>query len=865
MLRWIYSFLAVALVLGSATAAPKDAISFEADVRPILKAYCFECHGEGEKLRAALDVRLTRFLRAGGDNGPAIVPGKPDESRLLQRVREGSMPPGKKKLSPEQVDVIRRWLAAGAPVTRPEPATLAAGFHLTAEDQTYWAYQPIRRPAVPAVQSGDDIRNPIDAFLLEKLRGQGLAFNPEADRATLIRRLSFDLIGLPPTPEEVQAFVGDSSPDAYRRLVDRLLASPQYGERWARHWLDVAGYADSEGYSAADTLRPHVWKFRDYVVRSFNTDKPFDRFVHEQLAGDEMVTPPYQNLSPEDTDRLVATGFLRLAPDGTATATATDQNLARNQVVTDTVKIVSASLLGLSVGCAECHNHRYDPIPQSDFYRLRALLEPGLDVANWRTPPGRQVSLYSPADRLKAAAIEKDAKAIEADRLKKQQAFIDATFEKQLAKIPETARADVRQAWSMPVAKRTAAQKKLLQTHPSANVTAGSLYLYDSKAAAELANLAKQAADLRATKPTEEFIRALTEVPGKVPATHLFHRGDPDQPKQVIPPGGLTILDDRLPLTCEKAAGRPTTGRRLAFARWLTDPRHPLTSRVLINRVWMHHFGRGIVATPAEFGRLGEPPTHPELLDWLASEFVASGWSLKQMHRLMVTSTAYRQSARRTTEKDRLDPDNRLLGRMPLHRLDAESVRDAVLAVSGNLNPRLGGKPIPVKENEVGQFVLGSENKDGAGRFTKEIPLPDGAAFRRSLYVQVRRSMPLAVLDAFDWAVPAPCCEKRNSSTVTPQALLLMNNAFILNQAETFASRVRSDAGPDVKAQVTRAWQLAFGRTPDAQEIDEAARFVTEQTASFRSTPIKDNPPEQRALALFCQALLSANRFLYVD
>jgi hypothetical protein len=851
------------LVAVPVQAAP-GTVSFETDVRPILKAYCFECHGEGEKLRGGLDLRLAKFLRKGGDSGPAIAAGKPDESLLLERLRSGAMPPGKKKLTAAQVETIRTWVAAGAPVGRPEPDSLAAGFQITAEDRSYWAFQPVVRPAVPVTQPGEVIRNPVDAFLLAGLRARGLGFNPEASSRILVRRLYFDLIGLPPTPEQVESFVADNRPDAYERLVERLLASPAYGERWARHWLDVAGYADSEGYAIEDTVRADAWKYRDYVVRSFNADKPFDRFVQEQLAGDEMLTPPYRNLSPEDLDKLIATGFLRLAPDGTGSGNV-DQKLARNQVIGDTLKIVSASLLGLTVGCAQCHNHRYDPIPQTDYYRLRALFEPAYDVKNWRPPAARRVSLYTDADRAAAAAIEKEAAAVDAERTKKQEKFINETFEKQLAKVPEAAREAVRSAWSTPEAKRTADQQKLLQEHPSANVTAGSLYLYDANAAAELTKMVKEATALRARKPVEEFVRALTEVPGQVPVTHLLHRGDPDQPKQAVAPGGLILLDERLPLAVPEKAS-PTTGRRLALARWLTDPRHPLTARVLVNRIWMHHFGRGLVGTPADFGRLGEKPSYPELLDWLASEFVGRGWSLKHLHRLLVTSAAYRQSSLRTADKDRLDPDNRLLGRMALRRLDAESVRDAILAVSGNLTTRLYGAPVPVKENEVGQFVLGIDTKDGAGAFGAEIPLPVGDAFRRSLYVQVRRSRPLAVLDTFDWALVEPCCEKRNSSTVTPQALLMMNSEFLLAQAATFAERARLEGGPEVPGQVARAWRLAFGVDASEKEVAEGVRFVTEQVALFQATPKKDGKtPQQQALAVFCQALLSANRFLYVE
>jgi hypothetical protein len=868
------------------TSAPDDPPTFNAQVRPILKAYCLECHGEAAAPKGGLDLRLRRLILRGGESGPAIVAGRPDESLLVRRLQKGEMPPRKKKVPAAEIDVIRRWVAAGAPVEAPEPETLAAGFQITDDDRQFWAFQPVRRPAVPdLVMTHGGTRNAIDAFLFARLGAVGLNFAPEADRAALIRRVTFDLVGLPPTPEDVEAFVNDTSADAYEKVVDRLLAAPRYGERWGRHWLDVAGYADSEGGSPSDLVRTNAWKYRDYVIRALNADKPFDRFIREQLAGDELVKPPYPHLSPDDLDKLIATGFLRMAPDGTGAA-GTDAKAARNQVVTDTIKIVSSAFLGLTIGCAQCHDHKYDPIPQSDFYRLRAIFEPAYDPTHWQPPAARQVSLYTDADRREAARIEAEASAIDKDRLTRQQQFIDETFAKELAKLPEDIQDEARAARATPDAKRTGEQKDLMRKHPSLNVSAGSLYLYDAKAAADLKVLSDRAEALRKQKPVEEFVRALTETPGRVPTTFLHHRGDPDQPKQPVAPAGLTILDDRQPLQipAEPLAGG-TTGRRLALADWLTNPRHPLTARVIVNRVWMHHFGRGLVDTPGDLGRLGERPTHPELLDWLASEFVEGGWSLKKLHRLILTSAAYRQSSVRETKGDAADPDNRLLSRFPLRRLDAEAVRDGMLAVSGRLNAKPGGPPVPVKENDAGQFVLGVENRDGAGRFTAEVPLPPGEDSRRSVYVQVRRSRPLAVLDTFDWAKAEPNCEARNSSTATPQSLMLLNGEFVIAQSEAFAERVRNEAGGEVTDQVARAWRLAYGCSPTAAESAAAATFLRDQAKLFRqmpppappksAAPVKDKakasppapppPPELRALAVFCQALLSSNRFLYVD
>jgi mono/diheme cytochrome c family protein len=869
---------ALFLVVPARAAEPaKPAATFNADARPIFKAYCTDCHGEADKPKAGLDLRLQRFTLKGGKSGPVVIVGKPDKSLLIERVKSGEMPPGKKKLSATEIDTLRKWIAAGATVEAEEPETLAAGFAITESDRRWWAFQPVRRPAVPEARDPKTaIRNPIDAFLLAKLSEKGLSFTLPADRITLARRIYFDLTGLPPSPADVAAFMNDKSLDAYEKLIDKLLASAQYGERWGRHWLDVAGYADSEGGSPQDPERTNAWKYRDYVIRSFAADKPFDRFIKEQLAGDELVQRPYAELSSADLDVLIATGFLRMAPDGSG-APAADQKQARNAVLTDTVKITASAFLGLTVGCAQCHNHRYDPISQVDFYRLRAAFEPSFDLTNWKPPAARQVSLYTESDKKKAAEVEAEAAKIDKDRLKKQAEFIAATFEKELAKLPKEMRTEARAARGTPAEKRTAAQKKLMQEHPSLNVSAGSLYLYDSKAAAELKKMADAATAVRKKKPMEEFVRVLTETPGRVPRTFLHHRGDPDQPKDAIAPGGLTILDAALPVNVpKKPLAGGTTGRRLALANWLTDPRHPLTARVLVNRVWMLHFGKGLVGTPGDFGRLGEKPTHPELLDWLASEFVAQGWSVKKLHRLILTSTAYRQSSVRDAKADAVDPDNRLLARFTLRRLDAESIRDAMLAVSGKLNRKPFGPPVPVMEDDAGLVVIGKANRDGAMYKLGDESVPAGEESRRSVYIQVRRSKPLAVLGAFDWATAEPNCEVRNSSTATPQALMLMNGDFALVQGGAFADRVRKEVGAELTEQVKRAWQLSYLRDPTEKELGGALAFLHTASESFRKQPAlpavktgakapEPTSPEARALAAFCQAILSSNRFLYVE
>lgn len=851
-----------------------SALTFEGHVRPILKAHCFHCHGEeGIELKGNLDLRLRKLIVKGGDSGPAIMAGNAAGSLLLQRITSGEMPPGDKKLSDIEQTTIERWLAAGAPTARPEPEQTTSGAEITPEERSFWSFQPVRRPSVPAVRS-DDRLTPIDSFILAKLEEIGLSLSPEADRRTLIRRATFDLLGLPPTPEEVDQFLADPAPDAYERMVDRLLASPRYGERWGRHWLDVAGYSDSDGYTPEDHVRKYAYKYRDYVIRALNDDKPLDQFIQEQLAGDEMVQTPYPDLPPEAIDKLVATGFLRMGPDGTGSG-GVDLDLARNQVMAETIKIVSTSLLGLSVGCAQCHTHKYDPIPQTDYYRLRAVFEPAYDVKNWRPPLARQISLYTEANRQQAAQVEAEAAKIDAERTEKQTAHIARVFEQELAKLPEEIREPIRAARSEAADKRTAEQQKLLKEHPSVNVDAGSLYLYDANAAKELKDYVDQATAVRASKPVEDFVHALTEVPGALPQTFFFVRGNHLQPKQVLPPGELSVLapanGSDLPVDDPAV---PTSGRRLAYARRLTSREHPLTARVLANRIWLHHFGRGIVATPTDFGFLGERPTHPELLDWLASELVDGGWKLKSFHKSLMTSAVYRQVSRRDAAREAMDPDNRLLGRMTVRRLEAEAVRDAIIAVSGQINDKMYGPAIPVIEDEDGQFVLGIENLNGENRPGPVIPLK-GEEFRRSIYVQMRRTRPLAVLDTFDEPVMDPNCAIRNASTVAPQALLLMNNDFVLEHAGKMAQQVISASGNDPRACAIRAWQLAFSVAPTEEQLAEATAFLTAQTEQFGSAAAATPPSATgqpapidsavSALTTFCQALLSANEFLYVD
>lgn len=866
--RFWHGLLLMAVLAMHTRQISADELFFEAEARRVLKTWCWHCHGEEAEFKGGLDARFVRQLQKGGDSGPAIVPHDPAASLLISRIASGEMPPGEKKVPAQDLLVLQQWIAAGAKVRSEEPEQAAPGLLLTEEDRSHWAFQPIVRPPVPFAGQPNAPASPIDAFLLQRLQQHGLHFAEEADRETLLRRLWLDLVGLPPIPAAIDQFTADQSPEAWNTAIEQLLAQPTYGERWARHWLDVAGYADSDGYTEKDPERPWAWKYRDYVIRSLNADKPWDQFLVEQLAGDELLTPPYENLTPEQADALTATGFLRMAPDGTSDGSV-DQPTARNEVVAETLKTVSTALLGLSVGCAQCHDHRYDPISQVDYYRLRAIFEPAWNLAEWRAPGGRIVSLWSAETRAAAAAVDQELAETSKKRTAELDGIVQETFERELQKLPAERQPLARAARETPKDKRTEEQQQLIREFPFLNVDRGSVYLYLPD---RLTGFNKKwdelTAEVKKKRPADDNVMCLTELPGKVPATHLYSRGDHQQPRQQVAPGGLAVLAESEGAIAEDDPGLPTTGRRLAWARSLTSGRHPLLARVLMNRVWMLHFGQGLVATPAEFGVKGERPSHPELLDWLASEFMESGWSLKHMHRLILSSQAWRQVSVRRAEHDAADPDNRLLGRMNLRRLEAETVRDCMLAVSGQLNAKMSGPPAPVSPDDVGQYVIAIDTRDSAGRPTGKVEALNGEDLRRSVYVQVRRSMPLGVLEPFDLPRMAPNCERRAVSTTSSQALLMLNNPFVLQQAGKLASRLR-EGSQDQAMQIETGWRLVFGRRPTSEERAEATAFLAEGAKA--TVPATDGTPAAAAepvvdqLQLWCHALLCSSGFLYAE
>jgi hypothetical protein len=836
-------FLIVVMTLIWGYETPGE-ITFEKDIRPIFKAYCLDCHGAAEKPKGGLDLRLKRFVQKGGKSGAAIMDKDPIESLLVQRMKSGEMPPGEKKVPEDKLALIEKWILQGAKTLRPEPETLAPGIGITEEERNYWFFQPLVGPKVPSVQNQNLVRNPIDAFVLARLEQKKLSLNPEASRRVLAKRAFLDLTGLPPTLDQVEKFVNDPSSLAYENLVDELLKSPAYGERWARHWLDAAGYADTEGDSPNDSARPYLYKYRDYVIRALNADKPLDLFITEQLAGDELAPKPWDDLPLEKRELLAATGFLRCGPDITAGGGGIAE---AEQTFTDAIKISSSVLLGLSVGCAQCHDHRYDPISQVDYFRYRAIFEPAFNPGQWRKPAERLAGLMSKPDREKAASVEKEAQLLAANLQAETTKTIKAIFETELKKTPPEVQEELRKVFETTEAKRTADQKKLFEKYPKLNVRPGIIDQYDTKAGAELKKLQGAVEAKRAEKPKEDFYAVMTEVPNRVPTTKLHYRGDYRQPQQDVIPGDLMIATIQQGKTWDSPSNNKadSSGRRLAFARHLASGSHPLFNRVMANRFWMHHFGQGIVDTPGDFGKLGMSPSHPELLDWLALELPRNNWSLKAFHKLIMTSATYRQSSAHRPEHDAVDSNNLLYGRFPMRRLEAETIRDCVLKVNNRLGSAMFGPAIPLKE-------------DAAGVMHYPIDQP-----RRTIYMQVRRHKPSAFLMTFDGPGLAPNCDKRVPSSGTPQALALMNGEFIRSEANQLARLILAKVPSGENDRITLAWQKVYQRLPTESEMQVVKVFLKDARATYLATKATDDT--LKTWTDLCQQLLASNEFIYLE
>jgi mono/diheme cytochrome c family protein len=814
---------------------PAQALSRQAYA--ILRQNCFGCHGAAKT--SELDLRTAEGVLAGGENGKVIAPGDAQSSRLFQFVthqEKPAMPPGK-KLSDAEIETLRRWIEAGAsfdgfaPVATEAPKAETAKLPerpFTAAERGFWAFQAPQRAPPSRAALGSWKRNPIDAFLFAAMKAKGLKPSPRAGRRTLIRRAYLDLTGLPPAPEEVEAFINDKAPDAYAKLVDRLLASPHYGERWARHWLDLVRYADSGGFEF-DVDRPDAWRYRDYVVKAFNDDKPYDQFIREQLAGDEYA--------PDSQEAMIATGFLRLGPEGGGGG-----ERGRQDALDDLITTTSLTFMGMTVGCARCHDHKFDPIPQKDFYRIQAVFAPtrplsyplaGADVvAAHRAETQRIEGLQRP---LKKAKDELEAP------------YLKILVEEAVSRLPEY----MQVAWRTPAEQRTPGQRlNVGQIKKTLEDDTLSQKLTEKDIVARMAaadkskhqELVEQIRALDRQKPKPyPTARAIGEGGTKPGPTYFLHRGAPDAKGPVVTPGVLSVVSESDYEFPTPPASAKTSYRRRGLAEWLVSRQNPLTARVMANRLWQHHFGEGLVRTPSNFGKLGEPPSHPELLDWLAVEFIERGWSVKQMHRLMMTSQAYQMASDDIAANVAIDPENRLLWRMPRVRLEAEIIRDQILAVAGNLDRTLGGPCVyPYIDPKLFQS---STKRTWPGK-----PDDDPSTWRRSLYVYSKRSIRYPIFETFDQPNLINSCERRNRSTIAPQALLLMNNNFVITEAKYFAERLRREVGDDARGQVERAYRLALGRMPTAFERAKTVEFI-------QSSP--------NGLAEFCQALFNLNEFVY--
>ncbi|HEV3165070.1 MAG TPA: DUF1549 and DUF1553 domain-containing protein [Isosphaeraceae bacterium] len=721
----------------------------------------------------------------------------------------------------------------------------------TQAQRQHWAFQPLQRPTVPTVKHAGWVRNPIDAFIARQLEPFGLDPTPEADRGTLIRRLRFDLTGLPPTPDEVDAFVADTRPDAYERLVDRLLDSPQYGERWGRFWLDLARYAESDGFKS-DKTRPDAWRYRDWVIQALNQDMPYDRFVRLQLAGDET--------EPGDAQAFLATAFNRHWP-------FEDNNkvvgLNRQLMLEDMTDTTSAVFLGLTIGCARCHDHKYDPISQKDYYRFQALFA--------ATTPRDDYPLGSAEEEAIEAAVAAEHKArlsrVEREVETIERPYLFELLKAKLDKLP----ADVRKAFETDPEERSAFQEDLLRQNAKAmSVEPKVMKAAMSEADRQLWEGRNQTmkAIQKQAPPASPVAAGMTDSGPQPPPVFLLRKGNFTLPGEEVAPGFLSVLTgSREPIHPEQPSGSSTSGRRKALADWLTRPNHPLTARVMVNRLWQQHFGRGIVATPSDFGNQGIAPSHPELLDWLATEFIARGWSMKAMHRLMVTSATYRQSSTAPAKTLEEDPDNTLFSRMFRRRLEGEAVRDALLSASGQLDLRVGGPSV------FPDLPPGVETRGGWTRSSSKADRN-----RRSIYVFVRRNLKYPLFDAFDFPDTNVTCPERNVSVNAPQALMLLNSSLVLEQARGLAGRVLASVSDrnDAKEVVTCAYRLALSRTPDDSELKRGAAFLELQSALTSPRPTKSedlptplpdgqDPAQAAALVDYCHVLLNLNEFVFVD
>ena len=816
----------------AASFTPEQEQFFQQQVLPLLKQHCWKCHGSRKSVKGGLRLASRADILKGGDLGPAVSLKNPAASLFLRALNykdENLQMPPVGKLPAEQIEVLTRWVKMGLPFSveiepkseNSEASRVSRIVPPKVDDaaKNFWSFRTVTRPAVPKVNDLSWVKNPIDAFILARLEQEGLQPAPRTEKRELLRRVHYGMLGLPPAPEFTEKFAADDGPIPFADVVDELLASPHYGERWARHWLDVVRYGESNSFER-DNPKPEVWRYRDYVINAFNSDKPYDQFVREQLAGDELET-----VTPET---LIATGFYRL---GQWDDESTDPPQARYDELDDIVTTTSQAFLGLTVNCARCHDHKLDPIPQRDYYRLLAFFH-GMKPMSYQykdsclTPiaPIEEQEEY----KRKVTTHEKEKAA--ALRLVQQ------IEEAVLVLMPE----EDRKRAESDKAKRA----ELIKKYTAEMLT--------EEAQTRDAELRKKFGVLNARKiPDVDHALSIKEIGSKPPDTFVLIRGSAHAKGEPVNAGFLSVLSPPKPKISEPPADAQTSGRRIALARWIVSRENPLTARVIVNRLWQHHFGRGIVRSPNNFGFKGDPPTHPKLLDWLASELMANSWRLKHIQRLILNSNTYQMSSRANHEALTADPENQLFWRGNMRRLGAEELRDSALWVSGQLNLKMGGPSIYPK---ISKDVLQGQSKPG-NNWTFSSPEEQ---VRRSVYVHIKRSLIFPLFASFDFADTETSCPVRFATTQSTQALTLLNGEFMNEVAQAFAERLAKEAGEDVDARVRHALRLALGRPPRATEVERGCTVI----AKFQE---EEGVSATQALRSFCLLVLNLNEFIYLD
>ena len=822
-----FTFISIGLVTGFTNLQADEKQDFYVnEVEPIFAEHCFQCHGNG-KAKGGLNLYTRENVLKGGDSGAGVDLESPEFSMILDAINYESyeMPPSG-KLPQEQIDVIEKWIKLGAPMPERTDAKEIETDHgvpeVNAETKNHWAFRPLKKPSVPQVENNDWGQSSIDAFVLRGLIEAGLKPNPRADKRTLVRRAYYTLLGLPPTPEQVSAFLEDESPDAFENLIDELLESPHYGEHWARYWLDLVRYAETNSFER-DNPKPFVWKYRDYVIRSFNDDKPYDQFIAEQLAGDELdeVTP----------DSIIATGYYRLGQWDDEPA---DPRLAMYDEFDDIIATTSQGLLGLSMNCARCHDHKLDPIPQADYYRMLAFFR---NVRRYGIRAESTVYERSVRDIATGEDAEKHARVVAKHEAKvaRLRDKLDAVEEKIRQQLGGGERDDF---------KADSVRLRIIRKYVGKYLT--------KEEFEEYAQTRKEWASLRANPPKSAAqALAVKESGTEAPVTHILIRGNPTAEGDVVEPAFPAVLTSAAP-EIAPPSHRESTGRRRALADWITNQENSLPLRVIVNRLWQWNFGRGLVRTPNNFGLTGDAPTHPELLEWLAVEFRENGQSIKSLTKTMLMSSTWQMSSAPNADALAQDPLNDHYWRFDMRRLRAEEIRDSILAANGtiNLETFFGPSIYPIIPEEV----MAGQSRPGQGWETST----EEERRRRSIYIHIKRSLTVPILAAFDVADTGFTCPERFATTQPTQALGMINSEFLNEQAEIFADDLKEQAGDHVKDQIGLALTRVTQREPTPEEIDRGLKLISDLQDEFGQS-------EDAALKNFCLIALNLNEFMYLD